>query len=150
LASGEVLRAVEMFGLRLDAQVVVCSACETALGQLRAGEGLVGMSRALFHAGARSLVVSLWPVADLPTRRLMRRLHHNLRDGDAPAVALWRAKQQVRRSHPRVYGHPRQWAGFVLLGDGSTTTVDHLEMLDGRGRVPKGGRTAAPSQERAR
>jgi tetratricopeptide (TPR) repeat protein len=124
VASGETLRAVEMFRLPLDTQVVVCSACETAVGHLRAGEGLVGMSRALFYAGARSLVVSLWPVADLPTRRLMRRLHQNLRDGDTPAVALWRAKKRVRRSHPRVYAHPRQWAGFVLLGDGAATAAD--------------------------
>ncbi|MFB9180016.1 CHAT domain-containing protein [Dactylosporangium sucinum] len=118
LAGGAVLRAAEMFDLRLDAQVVVCSACETATGRIRAGEGLVGMSRALFYAGARSLVVSLWPVADRPTRRLMRRLHDHLRAGHAPADALWRAKRQVRQSHPQVYRHPREWAGFILLGDG--------------------------------
>ncbi|MET7403763.1 CHAT domain-containing protein, partial [Dactylosporangium sp. NPDC005572] len=118
LAGGAVLRAAEMFDLHLDAQVVVCSACETATGRIRAGEGLVGMSRALFYAGARSLVVSLWPVADRPTRRLMRRLHDQLRAGHPPAEALWRAKRHVRQSHPQVYRHPREWAAFILVGDG--------------------------------
>ncbi|MFE8015646.1 CHAT domain-containing protein [Streptomyces antibioticus] len=117
-AEDDVLRVYEMFGLDLNAEVVVCSGCETALGRTHAGEGLLGMSRALFHAGARCLVVSLWSVPDTPTRRLMRAFHRHLRHGDPPAVALAAARRQVRRSHPHTYAAPWTWAAFVLVGAG--------------------------------
>jgi CHAT domain-containing protein/tetratricopeptide (TPR) repeat protein len=112
----ETLHVYEMFSLHLPAAVVICSACQTAQGKIRAGEGLVGMSRALFYAGASSLVVTLWPIPDVPTRRLMRVFHRYLRSGHDPAEALSRAKQDVRSSHPHVYRHPYTWAGFIVLG----------------------------------
>jgi CHAT domain-containing protein len=112
----DILHVYEMFSLHLAAAVVVCSACQTARGKIRAGEGLVGMSRALFYAGASSLVVTLWPIPDVPTRRLMRVFHRHLRSGHDPAQALARAKQDVRSSHPHVYRHPYTWAGFIVLG----------------------------------
>jgi CHAT domain-containing protein len=112
----DVLHVYEMFALNLTGAVVICSACETARGTIRAGEGLVGMSRALFYAGAISLVISLWPVPDAPTRRLMRVFHRYLRSGHDPALALSLAKRAVRTSHSRVYQHPYTWAGFIVLG----------------------------------
>jgi hypothetical protein len=112
----DVLHVYEMFSLNLSGAVVVCSACQTAHGKIRAGEGLVGMSRALCYAGASSLVVTLWPIPDAPTRRLMRAFHRHLRSGHDPAAALSRAKQEVRSTHPRVYRHPYTWAGFIALG----------------------------------
>ncbi|KAA0940811.1 tetratricopeptide repeat protein [Streptomyces apricus] len=130
VADDDVMRVYEMFGLGLDAEVVVCSGCETALGRMHAGEGLLGMSRALFHAGARCLVVSLWPVPDTPTRRLMRAFHRHLRHGDSPAVALGAAKRQVRRSHPQVYGSPWTWAAFVVVGAGDAITARSGESRD--------------------
>jgi CHAT domain-containing protein len=111
-----VLHTYEMFGLALSGAVVVCSACETGGGHVRAGEGLMGMSRALFYAGAIALVVALWPVPDVPTRRLMRVFHRYLRDGRPPAEALSLAKRAVRASHPHVYRHPYTWAGFIVVG----------------------------------
>jgi tetratricopeptide (TPR) repeat protein len=112
----EILHVYEMFALPLSGAVVICSACQTARGLIRAGEGLVGMSRALFYAGAVWLVLSLWPVPDAPTRRLMRAFHRRLRTRPDPAWALSLAKQDVRASHPGVYRHPYTWAGFVVLG----------------------------------
>jgi tetratricopeptide (TPR) repeat protein len=111
----DVLHVYEMFSLNIPAAVVVCSACQTAHGRIRAGEGLVGMSRALFSAGAGALVVTLWAVPDVPTRRLMRVFHRHLRAGQDPARALALAKRDVRRSHPYVYRHPYTWAGFIAL-----------------------------------
>ena len=102
----EILHVYEMFALPLSGAVVVCSACQTARGLIRAGEGLVGMSRALFYAGAVWLVLSLWPVPDAPTRRLMRAFHRRLRTRPDHAWALSLAKQDVRASHPGVYRHP--------------------------------------------
>jgi tetratricopeptide (TPR) repeat protein len=112
------LQVYEMFGLRLSADVVVCSACETGLGRIERGEGLVGMSHALFFAGARCLVLSLWPVPDRPTVRLMDRFYDRLSHGVEPADALREAKISVRRSHPKTYRDPFTWAAFVAVGLG--------------------------------
>jgi CHAT domain-containing protein len=114
-ASGEVddfLQVYEIFGLRLAADVVVCSACQTGLGKIREGEGLISMSRAFFFAGARSVIVSLWPVPDLPTARLMQFLYEDLRAGQTPAAALRHAKLKARER----YSDPYSWAGFIAVG----------------------------------
>ena len=112
------LQVYEMFGLRLSAELVVCSACQTGLGRIQAGEGLVGMSRALFFAGARCLVLSLWPVADRPTERLMDRFYEFLAAGRTPPEALQKAKSSVRQTHPEVYRDPYGWAAFIAIGLG--------------------------------
>ena len=110
----DMLQAFEMFSLRLSAEVVVCSACQTGLGTMRAGEGMVGMSRALFFAGARSVVVSLWPVQDEPTSELMQELYRHLRNGSPTAEALQAAREATRRE----WRDPRHWAGFIAIGPG--------------------------------
>lgn len=122
----DLLQVYEMFALPLHAaDVVVCSACQTGLGTIKAGEGLVGMSRALFFAGAKCVVLSLWPVPDIPTARLMERFYQALagdksdgREPGTPAEALKRAKASVRETHPRVYRDPYSWAAFVPVGLG--------------------------------
>ena len=106
------LQVYEIFGLRLAADVVVCSACQTGLGKIREGEGLISMSRAFFFAGARCVIVSLWPVPDLPTARLMQFLYEDLRAGQTPAAALRRAKLKARER----YSDPCSWAGFIAVG----------------------------------
>jgi CHAT domain-containing protein/tetratricopeptide (TPR) repeat protein len=113
------LQAYEMFGLPLRAaEVVVCSACQTGLGLVQDGEGLVGLSRALLYAGARCVVLSLWPVPDLPTARLMARFYEGMRGGKGVAAALQDAKRSVRQSHPSVYRDPYTWSAFVPVGLG--------------------------------
>ncbi|MFI5821251.1 CHAT domain-containing protein [Streptomyces rishiriensis] len=118
-AEGEaetLLQVYEMFRLRLSAEVVVCSACQSGLGPIRAGEGLVGMSRALLVAGAETVVLTSWPVVDTPTSRVVRRFYDFLRTGHGPADALTRAKRSVRHTHPAVYATPATWAGLVIVG----------------------------------
>jgi CHAT domain-containing protein len=105
-----------MFRLRLSAEVVVCSACQSGLGPVRAGEGLVGMSRSLLVAGAETVVLTSWPVVDTPTSRLVRRFYEFLRSGCGPTEALTLAKRSVRRTHPAVYSTASAWAGFVIVG----------------------------------
>jgi CHAT domain-containing protein/tetratricopeptide (TPR) repeat protein len=107
------LQVYELFSLKLSAELVVCSACQTGLGMIHAGEGLVGMSRALFFAGARCVIVSLWPVPDLPTAHLMARLYHELRADVPVARALQRARQHTRERYP----DPVNWAAFVAVGE---------------------------------
>lgn len=108
----DMLQVHEMFALRLSAEVVVCSACQTGLGKLRAGEGMVGMTRALFFAGARAVVVSLWPVDDEATAGLMEALYRHLCSGLALDDAAAAARVEIRGRWP----DPRYWAAFVVTG----------------------------------
>jgi CHAT domain-containing protein len=110
------LRLHELFTLDLPADLVVLSACRTALGEPVRGDGLIGLTRGFFFAGASRLIVSLWEVPDAATAELMRELYRGiLTDRLAPALALRRAQQRVRRN-PR-WERPYYWAGFVLQGD---------------------------------
>ncbi|MEA2603573.1 MAG: hypothetical protein QOF89_4565 [Acidobacteriota bacterium] len=111
----EFLQVPKIFNLKLSADLVVLSACQTAMGQEVTGEGLVGLSRAFFYAGAPSLVVSLWNVADGPTPELMVDFYRNLDHPQEKAKALQAAKlAMIRRG---TYPHPSNWAPFILLGE---------------------------------
>ena len=107
------LQAWEIFeSVRLDADLVTLSACDTALGREMGGEGLVGLTRAFQYAGARSVLASLWSVADVSTARFMKSFYGHLRRGMTKDEALRAAQvEQVRESHPF------HWAAFQLTGD---------------------------------
>lgn len=110
------LRAYEIRHLRLPADLVVLSACRTALGKEVRGEGLLGLTQSFFQAGARRVVVSLWPVDDRATAQLMARFYRAmLAAGQSPAAALRTAQRSLRRETP--YRSPAFWAGFILQGD---------------------------------
>jgi len=110
------LRAHEIYRLSLPADLVVLSACGTALGREIHGEGLVGLTRGFQYAGARGVLVSLWEVEDRATAELMRLFYREvLQRGRTPAAAL-RAAQAALREEPG-WQAPYYWAGFVLQGD---------------------------------
>ena len=109
------LQAREIAQLSLDADLVTLSACQSGLGKVLDGEGVQGLSRAFFLAGARSVVVSLWNVNDAATSELMRRFYAGLKSGLAKDDALRAAKLAVMKE-PR-WRHPYYWAPFVLQGD---------------------------------
>ncbi|MDZ7270303.1 MAG: CHAT domain-containing protein [candidate division KSB1 bacterium] len=109
------LRMSEVFDLRLDAELVVLSACQTARGRLFRGEGVRGLTSAFLYAGASSVLVSLWNVDDRSTQRLMEAFYRHLAQGVTKADALHRAQTELRRD--KAYAHPFYWAPFVLIGD---------------------------------
>jgi CHAT domain-containing protein/tetratricopeptide (TPR) repeat protein len=110
------LRADEIYNLKLPADLVVLSACQTGLGKEIRGEGLVGLTRGFMYAGAARVVVSLWSVDDEATSELMSRLYSRMiRDGLPPAAAL-RAAQIEMLKQPR-WQAPYFWAAFVLQGE---------------------------------
>ncbi len=110
------LRLHDVYGLRLDAELVVLSGCRTALGTQMRGEGLWGLTRGFFSAGARRVMASLWQVEDRAAAELMQRFYRALwRDGMTPAAALRSAKLSLRRE--RRWRDPYFWAAFVLEGD---------------------------------
>lgn len=109
------LRLADIYGLDLDAELVVLSACETALGPLVRGEGLLGLSRGFLFAGSRSVAASLWRIDDRATFRLMSAFYEGLlKRGESPASAL-RAAQRSMLAEQR-FSHPRDWSGFVVVG----------------------------------
>ena len=104
----------EVFNLKLNAELVVLSACETGLGKQLRGEGLIGLTRAFFYAGAEAVLVSLWKVADVSTAELMVRFYRHLKAGRGKAEALRQARLELLEQGRFV--HPFYWAPFVLVG----------------------------------
>jgi CHAT domain-containing protein/Flp pilus assembly protein TadD len=119
-AEDGLLQGTEILNLKLDADMVVLSGCGTGLGKLVHGEGLVGLSRTFFYAGARSLVVSLWNVDDASTAEVMKAFYRRLRQGMGRAEALREAKRDLLRSDRPLYHHPYYWAPLILVGRGES------------------------------
>lgn len=109
------LQASEIYGLELNADLVVLSACETGLGRMVRGEGILGLPRAFLFAGASSVVVSLWSVSDRSTAEFMIAFYREMvSHRRSPAEALARVKESFRASEE--FSHPFYWAPFVLIG----------------------------------
>jgi CHAT domain-containing protein len=119
------LEARELINYEVGADLVVLSACETGLGRIGAGEGVIGLSWAALVAGAANVAVSLWRVDAAGTNQLMTAMYRHLNGVTAartdPAFALRTAALDVRRD-PR-YRHPFYWAGFVVVGGGRVAAV---------------------------
>ena len=111
------LRVDEVFNLRLGTPLVVLSACETGLGKEKRGEGVIGLTRAFMYAGAPTVGVSLWSVADRSTAELMSDFYKGVlaSEGRAPAAAMRAAQQQMIAG--KRYSAPFYWAPFVFVGD---------------------------------
>jgi CHAT domain-containing protein len=111
------LRLHEIYNLDLSADLVVLSACQTALGREIRGEGLIGLTRGFLHAGARRVVASLWKVDDRATAELMRRFYAAMLGPQRqPPQAALRTAQRAMLAQSR-WRAPYYWAGFVLYGD---------------------------------
>jgi CHAT domain-containing protein len=111
-----VLYAGEIYNLELNANLVTLSACQTGLGKISKGEGVIGLSRALVFAGARNCMVSFWKVADESTAQLMKNYYSILLNspGHNYSATLQRAKLDLI-SEDR-YASPFYWAPFILIG----------------------------------
>lgn len=110
------LRLDQVYNLNLSSELVVLSACRTALGRDVRGEGLIGLTRGFFYAGASRVVASLWRVDDAATAELMTRFYRKLiKEKLEPAAAL-RAAQLEMRKIPR-FRDPYYWAGFTIQGE---------------------------------
>jgi CHAT domain-containing protein len=110
------LRLHEIYNLKLNADLVVLSGCQTALGQEVSGEGLIGLTRGFMHAGAPRVVASLWRVNDQATANLMKLFYQRmLKDGLRPAAALRAAQIAMWKTEPNAV--PYRWGAFILQGD---------------------------------
>ncbi|MBE7385086.1 MAG: tetratricopeptide repeat protein [Leptolyngbya sp. SIO1E4] len=107
------LTAAEIYGMDLNADLVVLSACDTGRGRIT-GDGVVGLSRAFISAGAPSVVVSLWAVPDASTAELMVEFYNQLEQGQDKAQALRQAMLTTMQQYP---DDPKHWAAFTLIGE---------------------------------
>jgi len=111
------LQFSEICNLRLDADLVVLSACQTGKGRLEKGEGIIGFPRVFFLSGAKSVVSTLWKISDKPTSKFMNYFYRYLHSGYTKAQALRLAKIEMIKSK---YFHPFYWAAFILNGEYSS------------------------------
>lgn len=110
------VRLRDLYGLTLDAELVVLSACRTAMGKDLRGEGIVGLVSGFMYAGTPRVIASYWDVKDRATAELMQHFYRSLlAEGKTPAAAL-RESQLAMRGHSR-WGSPYYWAAFALYGE---------------------------------
>ena len=123
-AKGEdgILQASEIVQLRTNADVIVLSACDTALGRLQGAEGIANLARAFLLSGARSVIATVWAIDDTWSLSLMKEFYKHLVAGKSAADALTFAKREIIRLYgPRAV--PYYWAGFTLEGVGDTSVI---------------------------
>ena len=111
LSSGEIQKT------EIKSEMVVLSACESGFGKIVKGEGSMSLAKSFFHAGAKSTVVSLWPVDDCATSELMEYFYINLNNGMGKDESLKMAKNDYVNNAHHLRKHPYYWSGFVLIGD---------------------------------
>ncbi|MCB0707173.1 MAG: tetratricopeptide repeat protein [Saprospiraceae bacterium] len=110
------LFARELYNMRLPADLVVLSACETGVGEWQRGEGMISLARGFFYSGSKSLLTSLWKLDDRSSSQLMTSFYGYLLKGETKDLALQQAKLDFIRESSSVRAHPFYWASFVPVG----------------------------------
>lgn len=112
----ELLYNRELYQLKLQAEMVVLSACETGTGELQRGEGVISLARGFSYAGAKSIITTLWSVDDQKTKNLMEGFYGYIKAGQPKDAALRQAKLDFI-DHYSHDAHPFYWAAFIPIGD---------------------------------
>jgi pentatricopeptide repeat protein len=115
------LEVEEIMGLNLNSDLVVLSSCRSGLGKIDEAEGIIGMQKAFFEAGANSIVVSLWDVSDKYTSVFMESFYENIMNGMSKTEALRNAKLSFIKNHS---ANPYYWSSFVLAGNPSPLKLE--------------------------
>jgi tetratricopeptide (TPR) repeat protein len=108
------LKMSDVMGLKMNADVVALTACQTGLGRELSGEGIMSMGRAFQYAGAKSVLMSLWSVADTPSINLTENFFKNRKAGKSKLESLQLARGEIRKQG---FEHPFFWAAFILVGE---------------------------------
>jgi len=111
-----ILYSGEIYNLELNADLTVLSACETGLGKIAEGEGVIGLTRALLYAGSKNIIVSLWQVSDESTNQLMVDFYENIFKDKSDYFAQHLSKAKLKLINEGKYAHPFFWSPFVLIG----------------------------------
>ncbi|HMQ47706.1 MAG TPA: CHAT domain-containing protein [Saprospiraceae bacterium] len=111
------LYAKELYDMELNADLVVLSACETGMGEMKKGEGLVSLKNGFMYAGAKSQIATLWQVSDLETAQIMQLFYKGLVRKESKDAAMQLAKLDYLKSTEPALAHPFYWAAFTASGD---------------------------------
>lgn len=111
------LYTYELYNLKLNAELVTLSACNTGAGQLKEGEGIMSLARGFAYAGCPNVVTSLWPASDQATAQLMQRFYYYLSNGWSKNKALHQAKLDFLADADENLSNPYYWGSFILIGD---------------------------------
>ncbi|WP_337873489.1 CHAT domain-containing protein, partial [Ignavibacterium sp.] len=109
-----ILYAAETYNLDLSADLVVLSSCESGLGKLFKGEGMIGLTRGFLYSGANNIIFSLWKIPDKHTSELMVEFYRQMISGKTYSESLRTAKLKLIEN--KITSRPRSWAGFLLIG----------------------------------
>ncbi|MCG8326980.1 MAG: CHAT domain-containing protein [Chitinophagales bacterium] len=107
----------DIYLLPLQAEMAVLSACETAVGKLYQGEGIINLARSFLYAGANSVITTQWSINDATNRELMERFYNFLHKGYSKSEALRLAKQEQVKNGGMLHAHPAYWAAFAPIGN---------------------------------
>ncbi|MCK0136578.1 CHAT domain-containing tetratricopeptide repeat protein [Arenibacter sp. S6351L] len=117
-ATENLLYVADLYNLKIDADLVTLSACESGLGDLNRGEGFMSLARGFFYSGAASIASTLWKINDASTTALMHGFYINLSKGDSKDVALQKAQVEfLNTNRQNGFSHPYYWSGFVISGN---------------------------------
>jgi CHAT domain-containing protein len=111
------LNVYEIYNLKLQASMVVLSACNTGAGIMKGGEGIMSLARAFLYAGVPNIVMTLWTVSDEKSNQLMREFYRHLLKGKTTSEALRRAKLAMLTGEDLMYQNPQYWSGYISVGD---------------------------------
>lgn len=118
-----ILRAADIYAMKLQTAMAVLSGCETGKGQLQEGEGMMSLAHAFAYAGASSTIMSLWKLKDYPSNELFRTFYEKITDENmAKDLALQQAKLALVKTHPQFH-HPFYWSALLSSGDQSPIPI---------------------------
>ena len=113
----ELLYVSDLYNMQLNADLVVLSACETGIGKLARGEGIISLARGFSYAGAKSIFTTLWSVNDQATATMVLLFYENLQKGQPKDIALQNAKIQFLETATNQTSHPFFWSPYIIIGD---------------------------------
>ncbi len=116
-SENSLLYARDIYNLKINADLVVLSACETAIGELKLAEGIISLGRAFTYAGAQSNITTLWQVNDGAASLLMQNFYKEIKQGVSKDEALRNAKLNYIAENSNVFAHPFYWSAFIPIGD---------------------------------
>ena len=125
------LHTYELYNMDLNADLVTLSSCNTGVGKLYKGEGIMSLARGFMYAGVPNLVMSLWSVSDKPTKDLMTYFYEELRSGESKSAALRKAKLRYLQQADDRTADPYYWGSFIYVGQVESESTSNLKLIVG-------------------
>jgi len=113
------LRTFEIYGIPLKARMVVLSSCNTGVGKLFSGEGILSLARGFIYSGSESVVMSMWEIEDRTGTEVVKAYYDYLKRGYSKSIALKKARNKFLKSADQLRAHPYFWSALVIYGDNS-------------------------------